>query len=509
MVSSTQKKAPRFPVVVIMGHIDHGKSSLLDYIRKTNVTAGEAGGITQHISAYEAEHTTSDGCTSRITFLDTPGHEAFSAVRNRGASVADVAVLIISAEDGVQPQTIEALNSIKSANVPYVVAINKIDKPNANPDRVKQGLAEHGIYIEEWGGDIPLVKVSAKTGEGIDDLLDMIILVADVHELTGDPEAKAEGIVIESNRDPKKGLSATLIIKNGTLETGSFVVAEDTFSPVRIMEDFAGKPLKKASFSSPIKIIGWNSLPPAGALFTTLSTKREAEEFTSMWHDKKQSEKTAPKKSETTDEDEEKQIVNISLIIEADTAGSLDAVLYEINKITPPPFVEIKVINTGVGVVSEGDIKNALSSPGSFVVAFHTGTDRDAESLADRNNIPIYSFEIIYKLTEWLAQHAKEVAPKFKEEIVHGEARIACVFNNVKGNQICGGKVGKGYLSGGDMFRLIRKGETVCTGKIRELQSQKARVSDVKEGMEFGAMIDCKMAVSESDRIEVIHIEEK
>src|SRR5690606_21601078 len=257
--------------------IDHGKSTLLDFIRKANVVAGEAGGITQHLSAYVATHTTKEGAAEQITYLDTPGHEAFQKMRLRGADVADVAILVVSAEDGVKPQTMEALASIQTAGIPYIVAINKIDKPGADIPRTQASLIENEIYIEGMGGDIPWAAISAKAGTGIDDLLDLVILTADLAELTGDTNATAEGVVIEGDLDGKRGTTATLIVKNGTLQSGLFVVAGKAFAPVRIMEDFSGKSIKEAGLSEPVGIVGFSDIPEVGVPFTTVSTKKEAE----------------------------------------------------------------------------------------------------------------------------------------------------------------------------------------------------------------------------------------
>ena len=280
--TSTAKIIPRPPIVVIMGHIDHGKSSLLDYIRKTNIVEGEAGGITQHLSAYEVTHhldqTRKDALASnRITFLDTPGHEAFSKMRARGAGVADIAILVVSAEDGVKEQTKEALRSIKEAGIPYIIAINKIDKPNANIERTKQNLAENEIYLEGFGGDVPFVPISAKLGTGIPDLLDMMLLVAEMENLTGDTFLPAEGIVVESNIDTKRGTSATLIITNGTLKKGMFILAEESMSPVRAIENFLGKQVSEATFSSPVQITGFDALPSVGSTFRAYANKKDAE----------------------------------------------------------------------------------------------------------------------------------------------------------------------------------------------------------------------------------------
>src|SRR3989344_220176 len=268
----------RPPIVVVMGHIDHGKSTLLDFLRKTSVVAGEAGGITQHTYSYEVTHTGEKGASKRITFLDTPGHEAFTLMRSRGASVADIAVLVVAANEGVKPQTLEALAIIKKHEVPFVVAINKIDTPHANVDKVKQELAEHEVYLERYGGSVPVVAISAKTGENVPALLDMILLVAEIEELKGDPDAPAEGTVIEAHQDPRKGITATLVIQNGTLRKKMFVTTGAAYAPVRRIDDTLGHEIAEASFSTPVFITGWNTIPEAGASFTVCADKKTAEE---------------------------------------------------------------------------------------------------------------------------------------------------------------------------------------------------------------------------------------
>jgi translation initiation factor IF-2 len=283
---------PRPPVVVVMGHVDHGKSTLLDYIRKSNVVESESGGITQHISAYEVTHKDENGVDKLITFLDTPGHEAFSKMRSRGATTSDIAILVVSAEDGIKAQTLEAYNTIIESKIPYIVAINKIDKPNANIDKVKMDLVEKGIYLEGLGGDIPFVPISAKNGTGVNELLDMILLVSMMHESTGDRSELASGVIIEANREPKRGISATVIIKNGTLRTGMFVASGEAIVPTRIIENFLGKPIKEATFSSPVRLVGFISMPEVGNTFQTFKTKKEAEEYVQKFKEEKLSNKS-------------------------------------------------------------------------------------------------------------------------------------------------------------------------------------------------------------------------
>ena len=347
-----------------LGHVDHGKTTLLDYIRTANVTEHEAGGITQHLSAYEASH-----ASHTITFLDTPGHEAFKAMRSRGLEVADVSVLVVSAEDGVKPQTLEALKLIEAAKIPYIVALTKIDKPNANLDRAKSSLIESGIYLEGQGGNIPWVAVSGKTGAGVPELLDLIVLAGELEGLSTDPKAKAEGVIIEAHVDPKRGVSATLIVRNGSLKPRSYVVSGESFAPVRIMENFLGEPIKEAGAGSPVRIVGFSSLPEAGAKFSTADSKKEAEEVAREFRLARPAPATAPAPSAATPEagvegvkEEAPPKLIIPLVIKTDVAGTIDAVRHEIEKLLMPTTTELRVVGTGVGSVSEADVKLATGS---------------------------------------------------------------------------------------------------------------------------------------------------
>lgn len=498
MKPNDKNQTERPPVIVIMGHIDHGKSTLLDYIRKTNIVAKEAGGITQHISAYEVSHKGKDNKEHKITFIDTPGHEAFSAMRARGSQIADIAVLVVSAEDGVKPQTTEALKSILKAKIPYVIAINKIDKPGADIERTKQSLAENEIYIEGYGGNIPAVPISAKTGEGIPELLDMLLLVAEIEELRGNPEITAKGIVIESNLDTKKGISATLIIKDGTVKKGTFVVTEESFSPVRIMEDFAGKSIQKATFSSPIKIIGWNKMPQMGAEFFILNTKKEAEEY--IYEHKATT--VAKKISENKEE------VIFPIILKADRAGSMEALMHEINKLGNEK-VKLEIAQSGIGSISENDVKSAIANNNINIVGFNVKVDSGASNLALRLGVDIQIFEIIYKLTEWLAEKIAEKVPVVEIEETTGRAKIQKLFNKVKDKQIVGGKVVSGTISVGESVNILRREAKIGTGKIKELQAQKIKTSEVSEGSEFGTMIESKIELAPGDFVETFTIVKK
>ncbi|GMQ95232.1 MAG: hypothetical protein BMS9Abin13_345 [Patescibacteria group bacterium] len=489
---------PRSPIIVIMGHIDHGKSALLDYIRKSNIVGGESGGITQHLSAYEVEHITESGTSQQITFLDTPGHEAFSRMRSRGATVADIAILVVSAEDGVKQQTKEAFASIKKAGIPFIVAINKIDKPAADVERTKQDLSENKIYLEGYGGDIPYIPISAKTGEGVSELLDMMLLVAEMEGLTGDPRAEVEGIVIESHMDAKRGIAATLIIKNGVLKRGVCVVAEESFSPVRIFENFLGKAIGEASFSSPVRVFGWNNTPKVGSTFTSCATKKEAERHTKKYLEGRTSKKVAPIAMEIKEE-----AVVIPLVIKTDVLGTLEAIEKETEKLRHDS-IQLKIIHKGVGNISENDIKLASGTLNPIVLGFNVKIDKSALDIAGKFGITIKTFDVIYKLTEWLTEEWKKRIPKVTVEEVTGKAKIIKVFSRTKNKQVVGGKVAEGTLQRKANVKITRRGNEIGMGGILELQQQKIKTDKVEEGNEFGAMIESRVEISPGDMIEAI-----
>ncbi|XKT75106.1 MAG: translation initiation factor IF-2 [Patescibacteria group bacterium UBA2103] len=493
----SDKNTVRPPVVAVMGHIDHGKSSLLDYIRKSNIVEGEAGGITQHVSAYEVLHSTDDG-EKKITFLDTPGHEAFQAMRSSGATIADIAILVVAADDGVKPQTLEALAAIKDASIPYIVAITKTDKPDANIEKVKTSLLENEIYLEGLGGDVPYTPVSSKTGDGIPELLDLILLAADLQELTGDASAPAEGIVLEATRDKQRGDSATLIIKNGSLSTGSFIVAGSSIAPVRFIEDFMGERVDSATFSSPVRIVGFSELPPVGALFTTVDKKKEAEKLA------KEGGVTIEKvsmeqKSETGE--------ILPLIIKADVAGSIPAIVHELEKISHDN-IGIKVLDSGLGAINENDIKTAIAAPNGICVGFNTKIDSAAADLADRMEIDAKTFTIIYELAEYVEEVLNARAPKVKKEEILGRAKILRLFNKNGNKQVFGGKVKEGEIKVKHNVRVYRRDVLLGEGKLTNLQSMRADVDSVPTDTEFGAEIESKVELAEGDYIEAYTIVE-
>lgn len=496
----------RSPIITIMGHIDHGKSTLLDYIRKSNIVAGESGGITQHLSAYEVTHPAKEGGIKTITFLDTPGHQAFSNMRSRGANIADIAVLVVSAEDGVKQQTTEALNCIKDAGIPYIVAINKIDKPNANVERVKQDLVEHEIYIEGYGGDIPCVPISAKSGAGVPELLDMMLLLAELAELKGDETKPAEGIVIESSLNPKRGISATLIVEDGTLKKGSFIVAEDSIAPVRMMENFLGKNIDEASFSSPIRITGWQKIPTIGAPFKMYSSKKEAEAAIESYltgaRAKIPETKTSPTQTlEGVEGGEEVQIVTIPLIIKTDVVGTLEAIEKEIGNLDTEN-VKIKLVQKGVGTISENDVKTVAGSQEPIIIGFHVSVDGSVPQQALRYGVIVKTFDIIYNITEWLQEEIARRTPKIEIEEMTGQAEILKVFSKEKNKQVLGGRVTKGVLKAKSIVKIIRREHEIGRGKILGLERQKLPADEVIEGNEFGAMIDSKIEIARGDVVE-------
>ncbi len=494
---SQKNTTERSPIIAVMGHIDHGKSALLDYIRKSNVVENEAGGITQHISAYEVNQG-----GKKITFLDTPGHAAFTAMRSRGANIADIAILIVSAEEGPKPQTLEALESIKEAKIPFIVAINKIDKPGADIERTKNQLVEKEIYLEGFGGDIPFAPISAKSGEGIPELLDTLLLMAEMEELKGDGNKNAEGFVLESNRDPKKGISATLIINNGTMKSGSFIVVEDKIAPTRIMQDFLGKPIKEVSFSSPVEIIGFKDIPTVGSTFVVVDSKKEAEKLATAYTP----EKTKGRVPGTPLSDEG---TIIPLIIKADVLGSIEAIEKEISKIETKN-AQINIIHTGVGDINENDILMTGNAPMSLVVGFNVKLDVSAQDLAERAEIDIKTFDIIYKLTEWLEKKVIEKTPKKKVEKIIGKAKVMRIFNKTKNKQVVGGEVIEGSLSVGAKLRILRReNEIDDRGKVAGIQVQKNDVNEASEGQQFGSMIESKQEIAKGDVLEAFIISEE
>lgn len=488
----------RPPIVAVLGHIDHGKSTLLDYIRQTNTTSKEAGGITQHVSAYETEIVVRNE-NRKITFLDTPGHEAFCSIRENGAKIADLAILVVSAEDGVKPQTLEALKCILNNAIPYIIAINKIDKPNSNSNKVKQDLAENNVLVEGWGGTVPVVEISAKTGQGVNDLLEMIILQSDLEELKGNPEALAEGFVVESNLSPQQGLAATLVIKNGSLQTGMFLATDTAYTAVRTIIDYRNQKVEQATFSNPIKIFGWNIAPKAGSEFKTFLQKEQAVNFANQNQDTV----SADKESANGAID----VATFGIILKTDTFGSLDAVERELNKLNNEK-ISVRILEKGVGAITEKDIKTANIKK-SLVLGFNVNSDKSAQILAERENIEIKIFKIIYDLNDFVKERLEAATPVETIEKIVGAAKILKVFSKNKDKQVVGGRWEEGEIKIGSAVKIFRKEALIGSGKIKELQIQKIKVDSVKEKQEFGMMLESKIEIAIGDTLKVTAMVEK
>ena len=484
----------RPPVVVVMGHVDHGKSTLLDYIRKTNIVDCEAGGITQCISAYEVVHKNEKGENKLITFLDTPGHEAFSKMRERGASAADIAILVVSAEDSVKAQTLEAYNTIIESKTPYIVAINKIDRPNANIEKTKMDLVEKGIYLEGMGGDIPFVLISAKVGTGVNELLDMILLVAEMESFKGNIKNDAGGIIIEAKRDPKRGISASCVIKDGILKSGMFVVSGEAMVNTRMMESFLGKPIKEARFSSPIRLIGFDNMPEVGNTFESFNTKKEAENYI---------EQVKNEKNEKINYKQEEKAPGkiIPVIIKTDVMGSIEAIEKELGKLNTDE-ISFKIISSGVGAINESDLRMGSVNSESVIVGFNTKIDNSARDLNESLKVKIETFDIIYKLTDWLKELTEERRPRIEEIEVTGTLKVIRTFGETKGKRVVGGKVTTGRITLGGNVRIMRRDFEIGSGKIVELQMNKIKTKEVLEGNDCGILVESKIDIAAGDVLE-------
>ncbi|MCK9351875.1 MAG: translation initiation factor IF-2 [Candidatus Paceibacterota bacterium] len=501
-VQSTLKTRP--PIVTVMGHIDHGKSTLLDYIRKANVVSGEVGGITQRLTAYEAIHKTEKGEEKKITFLDTPGHEAFSKMRSHSAVAADIAILIVSAEDGVKAQTIEAWKAIDSSGIPFIVAINKIDRPNANIEKTKLSLSENEIYLEGMGGNIPFVAISSKTGEGVPELLEMVLLLAEIEDLKADTARKAEGVVLESHMDSKRGITATLILKDGVLKKGMYVTSRGDISPVRNIENFLGKNIDRAEAGMPISVTGWSGLPQSGSGFNSFETRKDAEKWVEEFREASRETAKIGKQIRVKKEG----VLVVPVIIKAEAAGAIDAILHEIKKIKVEN-VEVKILATGGGTITENDVKTVSSDGDGIILGFGVSSDASAKSSAERFSVTIVTFDIIYKMTEWLAEELEKRRPRQEVEERRGLAKIIRIFSTEKNSRVVGGRVTEGIISLGDNVKVMRRDFEIGRGKVIELQQQKMRSKQVTVDLEFGAKIDCKQEIAQGDVLEAFVVVKK
>ena len=472
---SDEEAVERAPIVTVMGHVDHGKTSLLDYIRKSKVTLSEAGGITQAIGAYRVNVN-----NKHITFIDTPGHEAFTAMRARGASVTDIAILIVAADDGIMPQTVEAINHIKSANIPMIVAINKMDKPQAEPDRILTQLAEHNVLPEAWGGDAIICKISAKTGEGIDKLLETILLVADVQGLKANPDIPAMGTIMEARLDKGRGPIASLIVRDGSLKVGDTIVCGTTLCKVKAMIDENNKQVKIATPSMPVTVLGFNEVPPAGETFTAVDeklSKQIVEERIA-----KQKEELIKGSGGNTLEDllqktSEKDMKILNIVLKTDVHGSLEAIKGSVMKLVNDE-VKINILHSGVGAVSESDLILAQAS-NAMVIAFNIGQDSKVKTLAERMKIKIYSYKIIYELLEGMKE------PKY-EEVYLGKAEVIMVFKLSNAGIVAGSMVKDGKIVRNEHAKIYRNGEVIATTEIKSVKVVKDDVKEVGKDRECG-----------------------
>ena len=496
---------PRPPIITVMGHVDHGKTSLLDAIRKTNVTSSESGGITQHIGASEV---VING--KKIVFLDTPGHEAFTAMRARGADVTDIAVLVVAADDSVKPQTIESISHAKAARVPIIVAMNKMDKPGANPDKVKQDLSEHGILVEEWGGDVIAVPVSAKSGEGIVTLLEMILLQAEILELKANPDRLASGTVIEARLDKSQGPIATLLVTNGTLKAGNSVVAGTCYGRIRLMTNHLGETIRKAEPATAVEVIGFTDVPAAGDTFHAVSENKMAREIAEN-RKSKQREEVMARTSSTTLEElfaqiQEGNVKDLNLIIKGDVQGSVGAVTSSLEKLSNEN-VRVKIVHTGVGGITESDVMLAGTS-GSIIIGFNVRPSSTVSQTADREGIQIRTYRVIYDIINDIESAMKGMLdPEFKEVIL-GEVEIRETFKVPNLGMIGGAYVRSGKVVRNAEIRLIRDGIVIHEGKISSLKRFKDDAKEVLQGFECGIGIEKYNDIKVGDIIECFMMQE-
>lgn len=494
----------RPPVVTIMGHVDHGKTSLLDYIRKANVAAKEHGGITQHIGAYQVNLP-----EGTITFLDTPGHAAFTAMRARGAHVTDIAILVVAADDGIMPQTIEAINHIKAADVPMIVAVNKCDKPGANPDRVTMQLTEHEVIPEAFGGQVPVAKVSALTGEGIPTLLELILLQAEVMELKADPRGKVEGVVIEAKLDKGRGPVATVLVKEGTLKRGDALVVGSTYGRIRQMLDYRGEVLNEAGPSTPVEVLGLNDVPLAGDVVEVCEDERAARNLAEQRQQSDRDKSLAAPSRGITLADlrkrmNEDELKDLNLVVKADVQGSVEAVKGLVEKIESDE-VNVRVIHSGVGTITESDILLA-SAAGAICIGFNVRPEGGAKKEAERRKVEIRTYTIIYELIEDIEAAVKGMLePKFQEEYL-GTAEIRVVFNLSRHGMVAGSHCTDGKLVRNCLVRVKRDKDIVYEGKITSLKHVKEDVREITQGFDCGIQFDNWTGFKEGDIVEAYEL---
>ncbi len=500
-------KTPRAPVVTVMGHVDHGKTSLLDQIRKTKVAEGEAGGITQHIGAYEAE--VGDG--RKVVFLDTPGHEAFTMMRARGSRVTDIVVLVVAADDGVMPQTIEAIDHAKAAGVPLVVAINKMDKANANPDRVKKELADHELLVEDWGGDVVAVPISALKGEGIDELLEMILLTADLLELQASPDVPGQGAVLEARKETGRGTVATVLVQNGTLSVGDSFVCGATYGRVRAMVDDIGGRLKEAGPATPVEVSGFSDVPEAGDLLQVVAEEGKAREIAEYRKEQLRRQELQPTKGKLSldqlfDRIQEGEVKELPVVIKADVQGSVEVLKDALVKLSTEK-VRVEVIHSGVGAISTNDVLLASAS-NAIVIGFNVRPERNAVDLAEKEEVDIRLHTVIYEITDEIRNAMLGLLEPTFEEVTRGRVEVREIFKVPKIGTVAGCHVVEGVVPRNAQVRLLRDNVVVYTGKISSLRRFKDDVNEVRSGFDCGISLEGFQDLKPGDEIEAFVKEE-
>jgi translation initiation factor IF-2 len=496
---------PRPAVITVMGHVDHGKTSLLDAIRDTAVAAGEAGGITQHIGAYQVRHG-----GQLITFIDTPGHAAFTAMRARGAKITDIAAIVVAADDGVMPQTVEAIDHARAAQVPVVIVINKIDKPDANIERIKQQLAEHGIVSEEWGGENVFVEASAKKRIGLDNFLDMLLLVAEVADLKANPDAPASGFIIESRVDPGRGVAVTMLVNRGTIHVGDAVVAGEASGRVRAMRDFRGEPLKSGGPSTPLEIVGFDDLPAAGEFCRVVKDERMARSLAQKRANRIKTEALAKQHALTLDDVFARiaagKVLDLNLVVKADVQGSIEALTDALLKIQHPE-VKVRVIHSGVGGINENDVMLASASA-AIIIGFNVRPSPAAAALAEGEGVDVRTYRVIYKVTEDITAALVGMLKPTFTEVVLGQAEVRATFKASKLGTIAGCMVTHGVIPRNANVRVLRDDVVVHDGKMASLKRFKEDAREVQEGFECGILLDGFNDLKEGDVMEAYETRE-
>jgi translation initiation factor IF-2 len=506
VVDESPDAVTRPPIVTIMGHVDHGKTSILDAIRKTNVTAGEAGGITQHIGAYQVEVN-----GQRITFLDTPGHEAFTAMRARGAQATDIAVLVVAADDGVMPQSIEAIDHIKAAGVPMIVAVNKIDLPSANVDRVKSELTQHGVIIEEFGGDTICVPLSARTGEGLDKLLDSILVQAEVLDLKADPSRDPLGVVVEAEMDQNRGPVATLLVLTGTLQSGDAIVIGNTWAKIKAMFDDRGRRIKSAGPAIPAKILGVEDIPAAGDRFHRVSDQRVARDEVLLASRAREAAADDAHKGVTLDnlfgEISAGKVKELNIILKTDVQGSIEPIRNSLERLSNDE-VKVQIIHSGSGSITETDVTLAVASKG-IVIGFNERPEPGARRHAEQEGVDVRYYDVIYNLVEDVGKALKGMLAPVFEEVIDGHAEVRQIIKISRYGNIAGSYVTDGQARRGDKVRVSRAGEELWNGSVANLKRFKEDVREVQAGYECGITLDGYDDFKEGDILEFFHSEQK